>query len=100
MARGESRPDRWRNACAQARDAIETAKSEIETAFEDLKALQEEYQEWLDNLPEVSQGSATEDKLQIVTDLDLDVDPDVFGDIEMVLDEVEGVDLPRGFGRD
>lgn len=100
MARGESRPQRWSNACANARNAIDNAKSEIESAFQDLIDLQQEYQDWLDNLPEVSQGTALEDNLQAVTGLDLEVNPDVFGDIEYQLDEAEGVTLPRGYGRD
>jgi 3-methyladenine DNA glycosylase/8-oxoguanine DNA glycosylase len=97
-----SRPERWAAAIESARNAIETAKSEIESAFADLYDLQQEYQEWLDNLPEVSQGSATEDKLNDVVNLyGLDSpDVDVFGDLESLLDEAEGIDLPRGFGRD
>ena len=62
-----SRPQRWR-------DAVET-----------LRELQDEYQEWLDNLPETLQSTALADKLDEVCSLDLDQ-----------LD----VDLPRGFGRD
>ena len=62
-----SRPQRWR-------DAVET-----------LRELQEEYQEWLDNLPESLQSTALAEKLDEVCSLDLDQ-----------LD----VDLPRGFGRD
>jgi hypothetical protein len=62
-----SRPERWR-------DAVET-----------LRALQEEYQAWLDNLPESLQSSALAEKLEEVCTLDLDA-----------LD----IDLPRGFGRD
>ena len=62
-----SRPQRWR-------DAVET-----------LRELQEEYQEWLDNLPENLQSTALAEKLDEVCSLDLDQ-----------LD----VDLPRGFGRD
>ena len=63
-----SRPQRWM-------EAVET-----------LRALQAEYQEWLDNLPENLQDGALADKLQAVCELDLD--------------ELENVDLPLGFGRD
>jgi hypothetical protein len=62
-----ARPERWR-------DAVET-----------LRELQEEYQAWLDNLPESLQGSTLAEKLEEVCALDLDA-----------LD----IDLPRGFGRD
>jgi hypothetical protein len=93
MARTDSRPVRWARACESAR----TALADLETAFSDLRDLQDEYQEWLDNLPEVSQGGATAEKLEAMTDLDLDPD---LGDLESALDEAEGADLPLGFGRD
>lgn len=100
MSKTMSRPERWSAACARARAAIDTAKSDIEGALEDLQDLQQEYQEWLDNLPEVAQGTAVEDKLNEVTNLTLEADVDVFYDVESVLDDAEAVDLPRGFGRD
>jgi hypothetical protein len=52
--------------------------------LETLHELQEEYQAWLDNLPESLQGSTLAEKLGEVCALDLDT-----------LD----IDLPRGFGR-
>ncbi len=99
-ARGQSRPARWAAAIAAARTAIDTAKADIESAFADLQDIQSEYQDWLDNLPDMAQGTALNDNLDEVTGLDLDADPDVFSDIEALLDEAEGVTLPRGFGRD
>ena len=48
--------------------------------------LQEEYQEWRDNLPESLTSSTTADLLEHVCDLDLT--------------ELEAVALPKGFGRD
>ena len=62
-----SRPQRWR-------DAVET-----------LRELQEDYQEWLDHLPETLQSTALAEKLDEVCSLDL---------------EQLDLDLPRGFGRD
>lgn len=62
-----SRPQRWV-------DAVGT-----------LRALQEAYQAWLDNVPESQRASSLAKKLAVVCSLDLDQ-----------LD----VDLPRGFGRD
>jgi hypothetical protein len=47
--------------------------------------LQEEYQEWLDNLPENFQSTALAEKLDEVCSLDL---------------EQLDLDLPRGFERD
>jgi hypothetical protein len=49
-----SRPQRWK-------DAVET-----------LRELQEEYQEWLDNLPENLQSTALAEKLDEVCSLDLE----------------------------
>ena len=63
-----SRPQRWD-------DAVRT-----------LLALQDQYREWRDALPESLAGSATAGLLEQVCDLDLSV--------------LEAVELPRGFGRD
>src|SRR5262249_59962326 len=51
-----------------------------------LVALQDEYRAWLDRLPESLEGSATAEKLQAITEIDLD--------------ELLAVDPPRGYGRD
>jgi hypothetical protein len=51
-----------------------------------LIALQDEYRGWLDNLPENLEGSRLADKLQAITELDLE--------------ELQAVDPPRGYGRD
>jgi len=77
-----SRPEQWSDAISRGQDAIS-----------DLRSLQEEYQEWLDNLPENMQESETANKLQEVVDL-------AFEDAETNFDEADGIDLPRGFGRD
>ena len=51
-----------------------------------LVALQEEYRAWLDGLPENLADSRTADKLQAITEIDLD--------------ELQAIDPPRGYGRD
>ena len=63
-----TRPQQWN-------DAVHT-----------LLALQDQYREWRDALPESLAGSATAELLEQVCDLDLSV--------------LEAVELPRGFGRD
>ena len=68
MPRGLPRPRRWAAAVTA------------------LMALQDEYRAWLDRLPESLAGSKTADKLQAITELDLD--------------ELLAVDPPRGYGRD
>jgi len=76
------RTTRWSSACSTVRGGLE-----------ELEAMQGEYREWLDNMPENLQASATAEKLEGVTDLD------VAGALAFV-DEAESVDLPLGFGRD
>ena|SRR5215470_9159644 len=51
-----------------------------------LVRLQEEYRDWLDNRPPNLESSALADKLQTIVELDLE--------------ELQTVDLPRGYGRD
>jgi len=51
----------------------------------ELIALQDDYRAWLDSLPESLQGSATAAALRRICELDLS--------------EIEGVEPPRGFGR-
>jgi hypothetical protein len=51
-----------------------------------LLTLQDEYRAWLDRLPPSLEGSALAEKLQTITELDLD--------------ELLAVDPPRGYGRD
>ena len=63
-----SRPQRWHNAVAE------------------LVALQDEYRDWFEALPEATRDGATGDALQTILDLDLD--------------EIATIEPPRGFGRD
>jgi hypothetical protein len=58
-----------------------------------LREVQEEYQEWLDNLPEGLDQSPVAEKLEAVTELEIE-------DAEGMLEEASGIDLPLGFGRD
>jgi hypothetical protein len=51
-----------------------------------LVALQDEYRAWLERLPESLEGSPTTEKLQAITEIDLD--------------ELLAIDPPRGYGRD
>jgi hypothetical protein len=55
-------------------------------AMTTLVGLREEYRAWLDNLPANLQGSLLADKLQAMAELDLE--------------ELQGIDPPRGYGRD
>jgi len=55
-------------------------------AIGELLALQAEYAGWLEALPEATRDSVTGEALQAIVDLDLD--------------EIAAIQLPRGFGRD
>jgi hypothetical protein len=51
-----------------------------------LVALQDECRAWLERLPESLEGSPTAEKLQAITEIDLD--------------QLLAIDPPRGYGRD
>jgi hypothetical protein len=48
--------------------------------------LQDQYRAWLDNLPASLDGSRSAEKLQAIVELDLE--------------ELRAIDIPRGYGRD
>jgi hypothetical protein len=61
----------------------------LATAVATLQALQEEYQAWLDSMPESLADSDLAGKLQETID-----------QLEGAVDQLSDLDLPRGFGRD
>lgn len=69
------------------------AAGEAVAALEELQSIQEEYNEWLGNLPENLQGSALGEKLDTVCNIDIS------GALDAA-QEADGADLPQGFGRD
>lgn len=77
-----SRPKRWFKAVSEARDALE-----------ELESIQEEYRDWLDNLPEGLDSSPVAEKLEAVCELDIQ-------EAISFIDEFDMADLPLGFGRD
>lgn len=82
MAKKLSRAARWAAACTKAQDSLQ-----------ELLDLQQEYSDWKDNLPENLQNSPVGEKLEAVCDLMIE-------DAKSTIDEAEGIDLPRGFGKD
>lgn len=98
--RSSSRFARWQDAVSDARSAIDEAESALRSSFESLQEIQQEYMEWRDSLPESLQSSAVGEKLDAVCDLDLDSPLTQLDDISTTIDEAEGLDLPRGFGKD
>ncbi len=69
------------------------AISDAQAGVADLIEIQEEYQEWRDNIPENLEESAVVEKLDAVVELDLE-------EINGLLEEAEYIELPLGFGRD
>lgn len=91
--RPPSRSKRWEEAASDARAAFDQLQSALET----LKDIQSEFEEWKDNLPENLQSSALGEKLETICGLEIEGKAD---DLESLIDEIEGADLPLGFGRD
>lgn len=61
----------------------------LAAAVASLSKLQDEYQQWLDGLPEFQEGSEQETKLTEAIEL-----------LEQALDTLSEIQLPKGFGRD
>jgi vacuolar-type H+-ATPase subunit E/Vma4 len=125
-----SRYDRWQAALDHLRDlsgegrgaldSLHGLSSKLRETAEVLRAIRDEYEDWLDRLPEGNLGEgATRDKLEEITDIDIDglddtvaefgaladaIEADAIRDaldaIDDVLDEIEAVEPPRGGGRD
>lgn len=81
MARAKqmSRPDRWRAAVADAQaavDAVASAIDDLGPALEALRDVKQEYEDWLDTMPDSLRYSPTGEKLQAIVDLDLEPDLD------------------------
>ena len=81
--RSPSRPARMNAILERLRDAKT-----------DLEALMGEYQDWFDEMPENLQEGPTGVKLQAV------IDDDPTDALQDVIDVLEGLELPRGFGKD
>ncbi|KKM27744.1 hypothetical protein LCGC14_1571680 [marine sediment metagenome] len=104
----KSRTKRWAKAIAEAQEILEEISDlaeKLNGAVDNVRSIQEEYEDWHGNLPEGLQESTTTEKLQAVVDLELDFDISIdgsfdFAEITVALEEAELTDLPLGFGRD
>lgn len=92
----QSRKDRWNAAVAEAQQYLEPLRE----ALERLNEVRGEYEEWQGNLPENLQSSTLGDKLSTVVEMDVDSALSSVDEIENLLSDAEGADLPVGFGRD
>ena len=109
MAKKNTRSQRWLNSISTAQENMEEVReaADVLLSFEEVKAVQEEYQEWLNNMPEGLQQSPTAEKLEEIVYLDFDsISVDAFDfdsvlcEVDDLLAEAEQVDFPLGFGRD
>jgi len=105
--RPPSRPKRWMAATSKALaalSAIREAADAFEEAVSEFRSVQEEYEEWKDNLPDSLQSSPLGEKLEEVCNLDLESQTeaitDAVSEVEGVIEEADAIDLPRGFGKD
>lgn len=103
--KGTSRPARWAAAVENVKSALAGIRENLaalQDAKEALESIKEEYEGWLENMPENAKSGATGDKLQAISDLDLDnLDiEDALDSADTVAEEAEGLELPQGFGRD
>lgn len=78
----QGRNARWSRAASKASESIS-----------ELIGLRDEFQDWYDNMPENLQQSALGEKLETITQIDLD-------SAESAIEEADGADLPQGYGRD
>lgn len=106
-AKPPSRSDRWAEAATDAREAINSILvlvSHLEDAVAELKSVQEEYEEWRDNLPDNLRTSPVGEKLDAVCDLDVESVGEnvrsVIDDADSIISDAENMELPQGFGRD
>lgn len=100
----------------EARDKLEAEidadVNKLGGAIEELQSLQEEYADWYGNMPESLQSSPTGEKLSAIEGMDLSIEFELGGvdcdvkiesnldEIEAIVGEAEGADLPMGPGRD
>lgn len=129
-----SRTARWARACGEAREAfdkVQAKRDEIEGKIGDLVAelndelgplqdalngildVQCEYQEWYENMPDGLRNGAAGEKLQTITDFEVEYTIDQIGElpepeldfsaldeVDNLIGECESAELPVGFGRD
>jgi hypothetical protein len=74
--------------------------SDLQGTLDELYDLQQEYQEWRDNLPENLESSPIAEKLDTICEIDIEGQSNAIADIEAALSEFADADLPLGFGKD
>ena len=82
MPKKMTRAERWDYEIVRAQQAIE-----------ELVAIQSEFEDWYDSMPENLQGSPTGEMLEEIVNIDLD-------SAETSINEAAEAQIPKGFGRD
>jgi|TARA_R110002110_G_scaffold13980_2_gene66236 hypothetical protein len=82
MPKKMTRAERWDYEIVRAQQAIE-----------ELVAMQSEFEDWYDSMPENLQGSPTGEMLEEIVNIDLD-------SAETSINEAAEAQIPKGFGRD
>lgn len=102
-----SRSQRWTDAVGAALDIINEMSGHLDaldTAIEELRGVQEEYEEWQGNLPENLASSALGEKLDAVCGLEIEAVAnavrDALDEAQGTLEDADQAELPQGFGRD
>jgi DNA repair exonuclease SbcCD ATPase subunit len=102
-----SRASRWADAAGNAQHALEEIEaklSDLEEALSELRSVQEEYEQWKDNLPENLASSPLGEKLETVCDLQIEDAAEsirsAVDDVSNTIGEAVEAELPQGFGRD
>ena len=109
----KSRATRFTDACADATSAVDDLGetvvllqekyAHVVEAFERIKEVQEEYNDWRENMPEGLDQSPTAEKLDAIINIDLEVEDELevnLDELREKIDEAEQADFPLGFGRD
>jgi hypothetical protein len=108
-AKQPTRHERFTGAAQALLDAVDSLRStwedqsqELEDARHELQSIQQEYEEWLNNLPENLQSSALAEKLSIICDISLldGIEEPDFDSLANAAQEALDSDPPLGFGRD
>ena len=115
----EDDPDEIQEARNHAEKALDILRSSGAEQVEDMRSVHQELEIWRDNLPENLDQSPTAEKLDDVVDLDfpsqlddlieqlgddliedIDTIQEQIEELQSILGEAEGADMPLGFGRD
>lgn len=91
----ETKQQRWDKLTSKAINAVEEL-NDVKVGVEDMR---DELQDWFDNMAENLQSGATGEKLEHVIER-CQFFIDALEELETASNDMDGADMPRGFGRD